>query len=145
MKSIFTSLLVLVFTVSSFAQEKRSERIKAMKTAFITQELELTPAEAEKFWPVYNKFEKEIHTLKKQARSEMRTTQGEDSNNLSDAQATEILNKMRNFNRREQELQNQKEAELLKILSPSKVLRLKKAERDFQMQLLRKYRGKDKK
>jgi Skp family chaperone for outer membrane proteins len=145
MKSIFTSLLVLVFTVSSFAQEKRSERIKAMKTAFITQELELTPAEAEKFWPVYNKFEKEVNTGKKQARSEMRTTQGEDSNNLSDAQATEILNKMRNFNRREQELQNQKEAELLKILSPSKVLRLKKAERDFQMQLLRKYRGKDKK
>ena len=31
------------------------DKIKAEKIAFITAELELTPAEAEKFWPVYNK------------------------------------------------------------------------------------------
>jgi Skp family chaperone for outer membrane proteins len=145
MKTLFTSLLLLVFTFTTFAQENRVERIKAMKTAFITEQLDLTAAEAEKFWPVYNKFEKEIHTLKRQARNEMRTAQNEDLKTLNDAQAKEILDRMRSFNNREQELQNQKEAELLKVLSPGKVLRLKKAEHDFQMQLLKKYRGGNKK
>lgn len=145
MKTIFTSLLLLLFTFTTFAQVQRGERIKAMKTAFITQELDLTAAEAEKFWPLYNKYENEIRTLKKQERAEIKKTLKEDLDNLSDAQAKEILIKIKNFNNRQLELQNQKDEELLKHLSPTKVLRLKKAEHDFQMQLLKKYRGKDKK
>lgn len=145
MKTTFTSLLLLLFTFTTFAQEQRGERIKAMKTAFITQELDLTAAEAEKFWPVYNKFEKEIHTLKRQAREVIRNTKSEDLKNINDVQAKDVLDKMRNFNNRELELQNQKEEELLKHISPTKVLRLKKAEHDFQVQLIKKYRGGEKK
>lgn len=145
MKTIFTSLILLLFTFSGFAQESRGERIKAMKTAFITQELELTSAEAEKFWPVYNKFENEIRSLKKQERAEVKKTLKEDLDNLSDAQAKEILIKIKNFKNRELDFQNQKVEELLEHLSPIKVLRLKKAEHDFQMQLLKKYRGGKKK
>lgn len=145
MKTILTSLILLLFTFTGFAQESRSERIKAMKTAFITQELNLSAAEAEKFWPVYNKFENEIRSLKKQERSEIKKSLNEDFENLSDAQAKEILIKIKNFKNRELTLQNQKDEELLEHLSASKVLRLKKAEHDFQMQLLKKYRGGNKK
>jgi hypothetical protein len=35
---------------------QRQEKIQALKIAFITQKLKLTPAEAEKFWPVYNQY-----------------------------------------------------------------------------------------
>ena len=31
--------------------------IKVKKIAYITESLELTPDEAEKFWPIYNEFE----------------------------------------------------------------------------------------
>ena len=55
-------LLILILTLSfnSFAQEKdRHERIKALKIAFITERLQFTEIEAQKFWPIYNAFEAE--------------------------------------------------------------------------------------
>ena len=49
-----------------FAQEQRREgdrpgwheRMKAEKIAYLTEKLELTPQEAERFWPVYNENQK---------------------------------------------------------------------------------------
>lgn len=41
---------------------KKQQDIEALKAAFITKELELTPDEAKEFWPVYNQYEKEMNT-----------------------------------------------------------------------------------
>lgn len=35
------------------------DRMKAERVAYLTSAMELTPAEAEKFWPVYNEMERE--------------------------------------------------------------------------------------
>ena len=43
---------------------KGREKIKALKVAFITQKLQLSPSEAEKFWPVYNQYDNEITQLR---------------------------------------------------------------------------------
>lgn len=66
--------LILVMLFSAFiakAQdetalpEKKQQDIQALKVAFISKELDLTPDEAQKFWPVYNQYEKELtSTLK---------------------------------------------------------------------------------
>ena len=59
-------LVLILFTGSiSFAKaqdlrEKRTEKIQALKIAFITQKLELTSDEAQRFWPVYNRYETDI-------------------------------------------------------------------------------------
>lgn len=45
--------LCLSWNAAAF-QPQHQEKFKSEKIAFITTELELTPAEAEKFWPVYN-------------------------------------------------------------------------------------------
>ena len=39
---------------------KSAKKLQALKIAFITQKLQLTSAEAEKFWPVYNQYDNEI-------------------------------------------------------------------------------------
>ena len=36
------------------------EKIEALKVAFISKDLNLTPQEAEKFWPVYNQYSAEL-------------------------------------------------------------------------------------
>ena len=63
-------LLILIITLGSFslvkAQEDdpvKSERIQALKTAFITQKLKLTPAEAQKFWPVYGQYQTDMKKI----------------------------------------------------------------------------------
>ncbi len=67
MKKIY---LVIAFAFTSgFAMaqedvlsEKKQQNIEALKVAFISKELELTPEEAQKFWPVYNQYSKELNT-----------------------------------------------------------------------------------
>ena len=51
--------IILFFTfisLASFAQkkDKKFEKLKALKTGYISNELNLTSNEAEKFWPIYN-------------------------------------------------------------------------------------------
>jgi hypothetical protein len=60
-------LLILFVMLGSFyitkaqqGDETKAERIEALKIAFITNKLQLTPAEAQKFWPVYKQYEAEI-------------------------------------------------------------------------------------
>lgn len=63
--------LLLLFALGSFlmvnAQKKGGgeDKIKALKIAFITQKLDLTASEAQKFWPVYNVYDEEVIKLRK--------------------------------------------------------------------------------
>lgn len=64
-------LLILFLFIGSISLVKaqdgpgtRAEKIQALKIAFITQKLQITSAEAEKFWPVYNQYENDIRTLR---------------------------------------------------------------------------------
>ena len=70
MKKIYTLLLFLFFH-SYFCQsqppdEGNTDRIDMIKMAYMSQELNLTPQEAQNFWPVYNNYENEIRQAKKQ-------------------------------------------------------------------------------
>jgi hypothetical protein len=73
MKKLYLILSFVCINALAFAQdateqempEKKQQDIQALKVAFITKELELTPDEAEKFWPVYNQYDKEMETASK--------------------------------------------------------------------------------
>ena len=68
MKKIINTLticmMVLIGAGTAQAQQKTDdgwkERVMSEKIAFLTMELNITPEEAQVFWPVYNKVEKEI-------------------------------------------------------------------------------------
>jgi hypothetical protein len=60
-------ILIILFGSFSFVSAQnaqRAEKVQELKIAFITQKLQLTSAEAEKFWPVYNSYENEIKQLR---------------------------------------------------------------------------------
>ncbi|MEO6729961.1 MAG: hypothetical protein ABIN01_02005 [Ferruginibacter sp.] len=67
MKKLY--FLMAFISISGFAiaqddlpSEKKQQDIEALKVAFISKELDLTPDEAQKFWPVYNQYAKELKT-----------------------------------------------------------------------------------
>lgn len=72
MKKLYLILIFVCASAAGFAQDElpSQEKITALRVAFISKELELTPAEAEKFWPVYNEYSKELKGLKLAAKSE---------------------------------------------------------------------------
>jgi hypothetical protein len=54
---------------------KRAERIKALYVAYITQELNLTADEAQKFWPVHAQYEAELKVIKAEKKDELEKQQ----------------------------------------------------------------------
>jgi len=61
----FLLITIAMCTAISFAKAQNGrEKIQALKVAFITQKLHLSPSEAEKFWPVYNQYDNEITQLR---------------------------------------------------------------------------------
>ncbi|HEX4957316.1 MAG TPA: hypothetical protein VFV46_04010 [Lacibacter sp.] len=68
MKQIFTLFMLFLF-VTGYAQEqqtspqpdpKAEEKIQAMEVGYISQKLKLTTEEAQKFWPIYNEYKRDM-------------------------------------------------------------------------------------
>ena len=53
-------LSISLNVVSQDEPERDAKKIQAMEVAYITRELNLTPEEAQKFWPVYNQYRQEV-------------------------------------------------------------------------------------
>lgn len=49
-------------------EPNRGDRIESLRVAFISQELNLSPSEAQKFWPVYNQYRDDMEALRKNYR-----------------------------------------------------------------------------
>ncbi|MEO7766238.1 MAG: hypothetical protein ABIS01_02390 [Ferruginibacter sp.] len=65
MKKLYILLILISIAGMAGAQndqpsEKRQQNIEALKVAFISKELDLTPDEAQRFWPLYNQYSKEL-------------------------------------------------------------------------------------
>ncbi len=73
MKSLLSTIILVLLVSSTNAQtrpegEKRSmeaKKLQAMEMAFITKELNLSPDEAQKFWPVFNQYRNELKSIAK--------------------------------------------------------------------------------
>jgi hypothetical protein len=118
MKKIILALLIL--SSGAYAQSGKHEKIKALKTAYITEKLALTPKEAEAFWPVYNHFDDKLHDLRKQQRSEIFKKLRGGIENLSDAEANALIDKGLSLESQQLELQKQMITGLRKVISPKK-------------------------
>jgi len=65
MKKILLALLITM-PYLSIAQPptprpgQQAERMQSIQVAYLTRELNLTPQDAEKFWPVYNRYQDEL-------------------------------------------------------------------------------------
>lgn len=69
MKKIFTLLMIvaLSLTGSVYAQDqpdpKEQEKIQALEIAFISRKLNLTTEEAQRFWPIYNEYKRDVRQV----------------------------------------------------------------------------------
>lgn len=98
MKVIYTSLLLLLCTALTFAQEGNRrgsqmdrEKLQAARIAFLTNRLELTPETAKVFWPIFTQYDNEKSKLSKKYRAEQRLLFDEGTRNISDENADKML------------------------------------------------------
>lgn len=70
---LFAMLLVLPGLLPAQEPQRndpqREERIKALEVAFISRKLQLNAEEAQKFWPVYNEYKRDMLQVTQQLRN----------------------------------------------------------------------------
>jgi hypothetical protein len=143
MKKIHYLLVFLVcFAQNFYAQESKKEQIKAAKVAFITNELNLTPTEAEKFWPIFNAFDDKQHEIRKNKLKGFQERKEQDLDKLSEKDAGAIVADMEKNEEELYSLRKKFITSLKGILPSVKILKLKKAEEQFSRKLLRQYKEK---
>ncbi len=68
-KTLFILFFLLLHGYFCIAQEdtvRDNDQIEAVRTAYITNQLKLSPEEAQKFWPLYNNYIQELKKAKKE-------------------------------------------------------------------------------
>lgn len=131
---LFSIVLSALAGFSSFAQDDEAlppdpaarEKINAARVAYITERLALTPAEAEKFWPLYREFTEKQRTLRhqfNQARKEGKP-------------ADELLDLEYKLKQQNLDLEKEYSGKIRQTISPEKLMGLRRAEEDFRKLVL---------
>ncbi len=113
-----------------------NEKLTAYKIAFFTQRLSLTPAEAEKFWPLYNDFSARKNKFQADRIALMRYASQNESN-MSQGELSSTADKLAQTFADEASLVVSFNNDLKKVLPPAKVIRLYQIENQYKQQLLR--------
>ena len=104
--------------------------------------MELTSDEASKFWPIFNAFEDKQFELRQQKMKAFKGRIDSDLDKMSEKEASALLAQMET---NEDELYQARKkfiASLRGVLPSVKIIKLKKAEDDFNRKLLQQYRDK---
>lgn len=134
-RALITSVLGLVIITGSMAQGGPSgEKVKQMKIAFITEKLDLSVEESQKFWPVYNELENEKEELKAETKRVEQTINSKSNPSSSDVETA--VKQLSELKRQEISLHEQFALDCLPILGPEKTRRMLGAEEQFRKVLL---------
>ncbi|UAM99760.1 sensor of ECF-type sigma factor [Polaribacter litorisediminis] len=145
MKKIILYISISLFcSLSLSAQSKKEgrEKIRTLKIAYLTEQLNLTANEAQKFWPVYNAFDKEQHTLRGSYRFslEQAIQKNETLDNISEEDSKKLVALKLSTDKKLYEIQKDFIKKIERIISNKKIIKLQIAEIEFGRNLMRKYR-----
>lgn len=121
--------------------QQRWEKFRSEKVAFLTTNLELTPAEAQRFWPIYNQLENERWEAQKQRR-ELEEKVQEAEFSMSEARIKQLTRDFAGSLKHEANMLESYNEKFLEVLPPQKVLKLYKYENEFRKYMIKKYRDK---
>lgn len=133
-------ILMLLVSVNAIAQRPSQqidpERLQAARIAFITSRIELSPEQAEKFWPIFNKYTDSRETAMRQLGELNRGTA-----EISEEEAQRRIQKR--FELQEKLLRDEQAfvAEVSKVLDYKQILRLNSIARDFTRHIYQRQRG----
>jgi Spy/CpxP family protein refolding chaperone len=138
-KIIYPIVFLLISTLS-FSQgfKEKKEKVKALKVAYITEQLDLTKEEAQKFWPIYNAFDdKQAELRHEKMRAILDRFEPGNVDKLSEKDASTLLTQMEAVEESLFTLRKKFIKDLQGVLSAKKIVKLKKAEEDFNRTLLK--------
>ena len=117
-----------------------SDRIKAERVMYFTNRIQLTPAEAQAFWPIYNELDEKKDVLYKQ-RADIAMRYMQHALTLTDRELETMLNQYWQIYQKEYKLTSDYHKKFLSVLSPAKVMKLYMVEEQFKNSYLQRMRA----
>ncbi len=133
MKSFRKVLLpVLLFLCFSASGQKvgGAKQLQAQRIAFITQQMNLMPEEAQQFWPIYNQYTENL----KQIRQNYKLTKVDDT--ATDDEIEKFVLAGFDKDQKEVELKKDYYLKLKKIISIRKIRKMYQAEVEFRQEVI---------
>ena len=149
---LLATIAALAMTVSSFNSNAQppqksnwQDKVMAEKIAFITIELQLTPEEAQVFWPVYNKIDTEKKLSQKAVNEAYKAlTKALKEDSVSEKEINTLLDNYLTAKEAHKDMGKDNVKEFRKVLSGTKVAKLYVAEEDFRRNHIRNFKDKHK-
>lgn len=136
----FLMSLVLLMPFAVFAQDikpDRKDKVETMHIAYLTQKLDLTPAEAEKFWPVYNQYRTDMDALRKQRMDNIEAVKKAGGvDNMSEDDVKKLIASETDIETRQLDLRKQYITKFQTVIPIRKVAKFFVAEDGFKRYLL---------
>lgn len=134
------SILFLLITLSAFSQDKfkqRHEELKALKVSYITERLDLSTKEAEKFWPTYNVYQLKLHDMRNELRGMVKANK---ETPIDNQLAYNLITKHVKAEEIKAVLLKALVSDLKPVLSSEKIWKLMRAEKGFRRKLIKQYK-----
>lgn len=128
--------LFLSFSLMLLGQNTQRERVEAEKVAFITKRMQLTPKQAQGFWPIHTEYEKAERNIKQKYRNRLSIEA------MSEAEAEEAIEKRLRMEEELLALKKNYFTRFKTVISPRQILLLQKANTEFRQYLLQEIRRK---
>jgi len=146
---VISMLFCIALSFTGFAQHKNksNERLEAMRAQFLTEQLDLQPEEAQKFWPVYNKYREELGQIQKSRIKDLAGHKKDDDaiENMSEPEAEKLITEELERQRKILGLREAYYRKFREIIPVRKIALLYKAEIEFKKKLIHRLSDCDKK
>ncbi|MFQ3213635.1 MAG: hypothetical protein ACJAT1_000767 [Marivirga sp.] len=134
MKKLRYILLLVFLGFNLIAQSQNARaKIESARIALINNRLDLTPDQAEKFWPIYREYSKKREGLKTEYRQARQRFKEE---GMTEGESKKLLEVGLSLKEREVALEREYAQKLTTVISNKQLLALKKAEDDFRQMLI---------
>lgn len=133
-KKIRSGIVLLALCPSLYAQHNDArQRIEAAKIALISQRMELSPEEAQMFWPIYNEYNEKRHSNRIAYEGIRRNF---DPQKATEKETEDMLKLERQVKEKQFSLDKEYSEKMLKIINAKQLMSLHNAEREFKKMLL---------
>jgi hypothetical protein len=127
-------VLLFLLTHLAFAQDDQTlKKIESARIALITERLELTPEQAEKFWPLYREYSSQREGIRKEFMEARREVKNE---KMTEEQSKKLIEKGLQLKERQLHLEKIYSEKFNTVITSRQILLLRKAEDDFRQMLL---------
>jgi len=126
-------LCSLFITTGMYAQKKEKSDIRSIKIAMLTDRMNMSPEQSQKFWPLYNRYENELRVIWRQKKV-IRENSKNSKNPRHD------LDRMEQLDGRQLSIKAKYKNEFLKVISARQLAAMNAAEAEFKLLLIERWK-----